>query len=330
MNELDKLRDLTIALTSNGYLTDQTKAWKYAFDSVKELVCIVNPDYRIKFINKSFIYKLDDGTDLINERLSAVFDGNLFSEDEEEQDTDRIAVHYGESYIECLNGWYERSRYCIEDTTGDLIGYTFMLTDITERKLVEFELQESRDRIESIITAADGYLWEKDRSNASKEFLHRYIDSDFCRDFYGVDSVSCASDKIKTTGIELLNAFRKDGRIHTFGDMCVSTDDHVIEQGKPCDYYEMGYIEHDLGVPKWFILRVRKTPVFNDAGECVSIIGFANDCSNSSYQIKSVIERGLITGRVKKLPTNTEKARVYWITNNDEEDGKSLTHIDFP
>ena len=54
-DDLEKLRQLTQTLTRNGYLSDQTKAWQYAFDSVKELVCITNPSFEIKFINKDVV-----------------------------------------------------------------------------------------------------------------------------------------------------------------------------------------------------------------------------------------------------------------------------------
>lgn len=331
MSEIEKLRELTVVLTSNGYLTDQTKAWQYAFDSVRDLVCIVNPYYKIKFINKSLSNKLGGySTTIINERLSSVLNGALLSESEEEMALGGAPVYYGESYIDVLGGWYKRSRYCIEDNSGIVIGYTFMLTDVTKRKLVELKLKDLTDRLQNMVSAADGYLWEKERCEGSKEFIHKYVDLGFCRDFYGIDNNARFHNDSKTTGSDLLNEFRKDGRLHTFGDLCVSTDEHVIQQGVPCDYYEMGYIEHKRGEPKWFILRVRKTPIFNDEGECISIIGFANDCSNNPQSVKLFIEKGLVTGRVKKLSTNTEQAKVYWITNNDEDMGKSLTHVDFP
>lgn len=150
MKELKKLKELTQTLTSNGYLTDQTKAWRYAFDSVKELVCITNTSLRIKFINKLLSKKLhlyED--DYINRSLNSLFSRELFSCNNKDN-IDNEYIYYGETYIEELYGWYEYYRYPIENSVGKLIGYTFMFIDISIRKQAIFKLEESEERFHEL------------------------------------------------------------------------------------------------------------------------------------------------------------------------------------
>lgn len=151
MNDLEKLKQLTELITSNGYLSDQTKAWRYAFDSVKELVCITNPDLKIKYINKPLSSKLNiKPSNFINKNLSDVFPNNIFSVDGSTGAIGDNSVYYGELYVDELDGWYERYRYYIEDEEGTIIGYTFMLIDVTVRKKASLLLEEKENRFREL------------------------------------------------------------------------------------------------------------------------------------------------------------------------------------
>lgn len=595
-NELAKLRKLTKTLTSNGFLTDQTVAWEYAFNSVSELVCITNTSYKIKFLNKPFLAKLgyEHGHDhYINKSIMSLFEHDPYDKKYRRPSRDQLTFDYGESFIPELNGWYSKRKYIIQNNVNKVIGYTYMLTDITARKETERELLASEERFRElfknmssaaavfgatdhgedfivvdmnkaalkleavaakdilgkslrtsfpgvedfglfeklkyvyktgksvhvpttyyederirgwrenfvfklgsgeivalytdetarveaqmnlknnkellegvlnaipdvigvqdsdgniisynnagliffnvtskevvnkkcyellgrkkpcidcqtklckatkapakiekfidelngwydcrsypifdddgnvskviehlrditdikkeqkqkesyyrkmnhafqrlhfIVTAVDGYIWEKELSSPGEEMVHAYVDPAFCKDFYNIDvekgrvlgTHRACRKAFGRKGSELLNEYRDStGRKHTFGDLCVSTDDHCIEQGKPCEYFEMGYIERENGETEWFILRVRKTPIFNEQGECTGVLGFANNCSNDAHSIKTLISKGIENGRIKKLETNTEEAKVYWILERRKED-KTLNHLDFP
>lgn len=593
-NELAKLRKLTKTLTSNGYLTDQTVAWEYAFNSVSELVCITNPSYKIKFLNKPFLNKLEHTHDYyINKNIGDLFKKDPYDEDQCVQEESELSFDYGESYIPELGGWYSKRKYIILNNVSKIIGYTYMLTDISDRKEAEADLLASEDRFRQlfkhmgsaaavfepvddgldfkiidinnaalkiealrsqkdiigklvtqafpgieafglfeklqyvyatglpihvptsyyederlrgwrenfvfklpsgeivalytdetervmaqldlknnkellegilntipdpigvqdgnsniisyndaglkvfnvtskelegkkcynllgrstpcidcqskickalkkpaklekyieeldgwydcrsyplldedgnvskiiehlrditdikrqqkqkdsyynkmqhafkrlhfIVTAVDGYIWEKELSIPGEELIHTYVDPDFCKDFYyisipntkAINTHNSCRKAFGKKGSELLDEFRETGKKHTFGDLCVSTDDHCIEQGKPCEYFEMGYIEREVGDLEWFILRVRKTPIFNEEGECTGVLGFANNCTNDSHSVKALLESGLKAGRIKKLDTNTEEAKVYWVLERRKEE-KTLTHLDFP
>lgn len=590
--ELEKLRELTRTLTSNGYLTDQTKAWGYAFDSVNDLVCITNMSLKVKFINKALCNKLNiECSDFINKDIDCIISKDVFALENQEH-SDGLPGFCGESFIEDLDGWYEKYRFFIENKSKKVIGYTFILRDITQRKAIEEALVSSEEqyrtlfnemqsglalhemiydeqanpidykfinvnpafekltglkaddvigkticslmpnienywiqtyydvvrtkksihfeqysleldkyysvrafspkpnqfacvfnditehrlreielkaqgkllygvlnaipdiigiqdadhnildynkagkdyfnltseelkgkkcyeligrttscrdcqtktcieqkapaklerfieelkgwydcrsypilddngnviqviehlrnidllkkeqavretyykkmlqtykRLHFMISSVDGYIWEKTKcdSGLGAEMVHTFVDPDFCRDFYGLstdeeDNFRICKMAYNKSSTELLEEFRrKDNREHSFSDICTLTDIHCESQGKPCEYFEMGYIEQMKGKPEWFILRIRKTPLYNDMGECTGILGFANNCSKDSKGIKTLIERGLITGLIKKMETGNSESRVYWVTRRKEEE-KDLTHIDFP
>lgn len=145
MDELNKLRELTETLTSNGYLKDQTAAWKYAFDSVKEFVCIVNPSCRIKFVNKSFLTLLNaKQEDIVNNKLSDLYN-HQFMPGQADLTEEAFAETYTfkSFYVESLGKWFDMTRSTVNDDQGITIGYMFVIEDITEVRDARIKLQKS-------------------------------------------------------------------------------------------------------------------------------------------------------------------------------------------
>jgi len=241
-----------------------------------------------------------------------------------------------ERYIERLEGWYDCRSYPILNEEGQVVKVIEHLRDITDlkneklnREVYYNKMVSAYNRINFLTEAMDGYIWDKERG-ANEEFEYAFIDSSFCTDFYGIKTTSgptCKEVVGKTTS-ELLQSFKKNGREHGFKDISIITDQHCIDQGCPCDYIEAGYIEHKKGNSKWFILRVRKTPIFNEFGECTNVLGFANNCTESADSILNLIKRGLVTGNVQLLKGSSDTAKIYWVL--EPEVANKLTHIDFP
>lgn len=198
-SELAKLRQLTETLTSNGYLTDQTRSWKYAFDSVSDFVCITNASFRVKFINKSLLKKLElSNEEFLNKKLYYVLDESVFSIVEGKVDS-LATIYYEEIYITSLNGWFERKRCSILTTSGELIGYTFMLSDVTERKLAEEALYESEIKNRALQEATFEAVFFSDKgvcieanTSASKMFGYTY------KEFIGVFGLDTIADEFKS------------------------------------------------------------------------------------------------------------------------------------
>jgi len=344
MNELEKLRQLTEVLTSNGYLTDQTKAWKYAFNSVNVFVCISNPDYKIKFINKPLqnLLGVTDPDTLTNEKLSSLANGVLFSVEEEELSLEvNDRVEYDISYIDTFDRWFKKSKSAIRDRNNDLIGYLFIMDDKTqlERTLEEAnrankQLSQAIKRLHFMITAADGYMWEKELCESLDEMIYVYADPIFCKEILGLtpsdlDDPIC-KEAYRRSITDVLGDFKVDNRKNNFDVISNITDRITVDEGRPCEFIEMGYIEHEAGKSEWVIVRVRKTPLFNDLDECTGIIGFGNNYSAHPQSFKFFIEKGLVTGRLKKIPTGNNESKIYWVMETPRDKDKPLSHVDFP
>jgi hypothetical protein len=463
MNELEKLKELTVALTSNGYLSDQTRSWEYAFNSVDTMVLIVNPSYKIKFINKPLNDLLGaEEYELLNERASSIASGAIINKKEEVVEVDEKGhVELGISFIEEFNIWIKKKKYVINDDQSRLIGYMFLIEDVTEaeianrkfheaykqmlsmfdsmdeliyvcdpntrdilfvnkagkeifghnamgqkchrylqgkekpcefctngkifgkkhigktyswvfqnkknsewykcidraikwhdgrwvrfelavnitdQKIQENKINQSLKRLHFMLEAADGYMWEKEFDFEKKMFNFIYADPSFCKDLLGIDSNEKNGDPHSCLVIynknltDVVNRLKKENRKYTLNYADQKTDEHVIEQDRPCEYIEMGYVQQDVKeLPKWMIIRVRKTPIFNDYGEITGIIGFANKYTEFPHAIKVFVEKGLVTGSIKKLETGNDESKVYWVVNTEyDKDRNVIEANDFP
>lgn len=119
--------------------------------------------------------------------------------------------------------------------------------------------------LQDMIFNAGGYLWRKDIDGR-----YEYCDPSWCKVFFKLPH---GCDIIGSTDKELLSDFASTGKIHTYGDVCVGTDQHCIQEGKKSHYIEMGWIEDEL-----FVIDVIKTPIFEN-NIITGTVGFARDIS---------------------------------------------------
>lgn len=244
-------------------------------------------------------------------------------------------------YIDELSGWYDCRSYPILDDLGEVKYIVEHLRDVTdlivaqEKKEAYYnKMLNTFQRLNFIVSAVEGYIWEKKFVEGESELVYSYIDQTFCRDFYMLDVTMVDECQYTCTGAldrtstDLIETFTSSGRVHTFIDVCAATDAHCLEQGIPCDYFEMGYIERTPGKLEWVILHVRKKPLFDDEGNVEGLLGFANDCLTDMYSIRELILDGLADGTILPLKTS-EKSRIYWLVKRKKEN-TDLTHLDFP
>jgi len=155
--ELEKLRELTTKLTENGYLIDRAAQWEFAFDAVPDYVFIVNPEYKIKYINKSMVDVLGKGRaevfnldccDLIRKKGA---DSCLCRM---EPDLKKSIV-VEELYLEDgIKGWFHFTRSPIYDESEELLGVVGVLRDITSRKQTEEALKISETKYSELYNAS--------------------------------------------------------------------------------------------------------------------------------------------------------------------------------
>ena len=162
--------------------------------------------------------------------------------------------------------------------------------------------------MELTIDLIDGYMWHKD-SNGK----YIYCTPNWKTIFFGLDT---NIDIVGKDDIELLNDFRlRTNKEHTYGNICLGTDEHCKQQKCTCYYIEIGYIDNKI-----FILEVTKTPYFDEYGNYTGIVGIAKDRSNDKYLIEVLLEQYLEQNLCENLNLkNMDKERItaYWIKNKE-------------
>jgi PAS domain S-box-containing protein len=161
INELVQLRELTKTLIrKDEALETQAKGWKYAFDSVPDLVFISSIEGQIKFANKSLLERLCDGDvksvydfpcmrNLLK-LLDSVSSPNMLLEEN---------LNLGEIKIDILDGWFHHTMTPIKDKNDNVLGFICVLRDITDRKNAELEIKRSEERFRMVAhSAADAVI----------------------------------------------------------------------------------------------------------------------------------------------------------------------------
>jgi len=139
MDELRRLRELTEALTGNGYLKDQAKEWEYALDAIPECVYIIDNKFEMKFINKTLADRLGKSKeDLLNKLCYKEVYGRT-SDFPTIGTTDDHTVLKSktlleDTYIIPLDGWFNINRSPIYSNNSRLLGFICVLRDVTARK----------------------------------------------------------------------------------------------------------------------------------------------------------------------------------------------------
>jgi len=160
--ELEKLREITTKLTENGYLIDRAAQWEFAFDAVPDYVFIVNPEYKIKYINKSMVDILGKGrAEVFNIDCCELIrvkgpDTCLCRMDAALKEPIVIEELYLEDGIK---GWFHFTRSPIYDESEELLGVVGVLRDITDRKQTEEALEVSETKYSELYnTSPDMYV----------------------------------------------------------------------------------------------------------------------------------------------------------------------------
>lgn len=143
----------------------------------------------------------------------------------------------------------------------------------------------------NIIYAADGYIWAK-----KQDGRYIYCDPKFCEEFFKVKPDGPFCNIEGKTDLELINEYRNQGHVHTFGELCVSTDQICLERLDKCHFIEIGKIDNET-----FALDVVKTPLIisdNVAG----VVGFGRRIPQSRLdQILDKVLKDAEKGKCSKV-----------------------------
>jgi hypothetical protein len=109
--------------------------------------------------------------------------------------------------------------------------------------------------------------------------------------------------------IDLVNAFReRTGKVHSYGELCHSTDEIIKKTKKAGHFIEMGYIDKEL-----YILDAYKRPIIDIKGNFVGSEGYAFNRGASAKLFEGMIQYGIEHGCLKVLDIVDDQAAVYEI-----------------
>ena len=176
------------------------------------------------------------------------------------------------------------------------------------------EMEKERESVKEYLRQYDPYLthycsvqhdrcsscglmvWEKDREHRYTAANDRHLEV-----FYQLRPED-RSKIIGRTDAELIEEWRLEtGDENTFGEMCVSTDEHVKNRMMPFRFFEFGY-RHG----KSLLLDVFKAPIIIH-GEFVGTRGNALNVSDRESDIYDLLQYYMSIGIAEKLGTGDRR-----------------------
>jgi PAS domain S-box-containing protein len=267
-----------------GFVTDITrhkrfeKQWQGTFDSVPDLIALIDTDHRIVRANLALAMRLGATPEGLR--------GRLYHE----------ALHglHGPAascpHVKCLLSGRTECAEIREDRLGGhflvfaspqfdhggrVTGSILVARDISDAKAAEEKLRQSEDdyrRLSRLLRLVcdnvPDMIWAKD---LQKRYV--FANTALCRTLLN------ASDTDEPVGkTDLFFAQRERGRFpddpdwHTFGEICRDTDQITMDAGRPQQFDEYGNIQG-----RFLYLDVRKAPLMDENGVMIGTVGSARE-----------------------------------------------------
>lgn len=150
-----------------------------------------------------------------------------------------------------------------------------VVRNITQRKNFEIALKESELRYHELYNllrlladTAPDMIWAKD---TEKRYI--FVNKAFCKDF--LNAVDTEEPIGKT---DLFFALREreqhpdDPNWHTFGELCMDSDEVILRELRPMRFEEYGYVKG-----KFMFFDVHKVPLYSNDGKLIGVVGTARD-----------------------------------------------------
>jgi len=164
--------------------------------------------------------------------------------------------------------------YRYSDVPGKIKWY-ILTTDLTEIKNYEYKLFKTEKKISDIYRLMrlmtdnlPDLLWAKD---LEKKFL--FVNKAMCNKLLNAKNTDEPIGKDDIFFAVRGKASHPDNpRYHTFGEICVNSDDIILKSKKPGRFEEFGYVKNEF-----LFLDVNKSPIFDEKGNIIGIVGSARD-----------------------------------------------------
>jgi PAS domain S-box-containing protein len=183
----------------------------------------------------------------------------------------------------------------IKNQTGSRL---VAIRDITDQIENQREIFAAEERYRNMFTMfrlmADNMpdmLWAKD---LDKKYI--FANKSVCENFMG------AKDTDEPIGkTDLFFAVREQQKFpersdwHTFGEVCQDSDQVVINSGKTEHFDEFGNVKG-----KFLFLDVRKSPIVDENGKMIGVVGSARDVTNQKKSESEIYQRDILLDAIAK------------------------------
>jgi PAS domain S-box-containing protein len=235
-------------------------------DSIPQIVWIVDGQGQAIYFNKQWSAYVGDSPE--NKTPETVADGFVHPDDRERtMEAWRRALDGGQPFnvehrIRSASGAYRwflvRAEPYQDAESGEVLWFGTS-TDVHDRKLAEAALSAREEQLQLAIDAADMGEWDVDMTNDTMFWPARV------KAMFGI------SEDAAITLADFYAGVHPDDRERTFASFASAADPQLRSQ------YEAEYrtVGKEDGVIRWVAAKGRG--LFNDAGECIRIIGTAMD-----------------------------------------------------
>lgn len=188
-----------------------------------------------------------------------------------------------EQYFEPLKKWFQVQAFSHKKNF-----FSVFFINIDDRKKQESSLSASEQKFKeleklyrNISDIIPDLIWAKD---INKKYI--FVNKSICDNLLGAVDINepIGKDDMFFANRQR-NLYPDNPHWHTFGEICQDSDSIVIESLKQGRFDEFGNVKG-----KFLYLDVIKTPMFNDEGKLIGVLGSARDITELKNSEKIIIK----------------------------------------
>ena len=161
-------REYWKAITNNALQEKKTKDWHDSFNSLEDVMLIIDRDYNIENINETGLKLLGKNKEeVVGEKCYQVINGRDSPIEEcpyhKSLETKKVET-LDHQYEEKFGKYFSIKSSPIFDENGEIIKVVDLMRDITTRKKMEVSLRESEQKFRSLVETINDWVWEVDQN----------------------------------------------------------------------------------------------------------------------------------------------------------------------